>query len=212
MELILTNIKTYKELAHEISHVIVNPIVKTLGLAIKAKNSAQQVHLLNLLQVILFECHFYSIQQARLQVQTAQNARELFTNQYFLKCICQGMKNSESFVRNAFIQFAIKVIPFMRDIVEAPVMASNAEVLLETFHKLLRRCDVSQYQGKSRHISQLPAQVLREGLVIDQEADIIMVVSGLKCLINNCLGIKDTQDAEMVEDIEDQLKDLGKQQ
>ena len=41
MELILTNIKTYKELAHEISHVIVNPIIKTLGLAIKAKNSAQ---------------------------------------------------------------------------------------------------------------------------------------------------------------------------
>ena len=60
MELVLTNIKTYKELAQEISHVIVTPVIRTLGQAIKAQNSAQQVHILNLLQVILFECNFYN--------------------------------------------------------------------------------------------------------------------------------------------------------
>ena len=36
------------------------PVVKTLRQSIDNGNVAQQVHLLNLLKVIFFECNFYS--------------------------------------------------------------------------------------------------------------------------------------------------------
>lgn len=59
MELILKSVQPYKELAQEVSHIIIMPVVKTLRQSIESGNAAQQVHLLNLLKVILFECNFY---------------------------------------------------------------------------------------------------------------------------------------------------------
>lgn len=60
MELILKSVQPYKDLANEIAHVIIMPVVKTLRQSIDNGNVAQQVHLLNLLKVIFFECNFYS--------------------------------------------------------------------------------------------------------------------------------------------------------
>lgn len=60
MELILNSIKDFSDLVREIKHLIVGPIAKTLRTAIDNKNDAEQVHLLNLLRVILFDGEFYS--------------------------------------------------------------------------------------------------------------------------------------------------------
>jgi hypothetical protein len=60
MELIMKSIQTYKDLSIEITHLIINPLVKALRQAINSRNNAQQVHLLNLLQVIIIEGNFYS--------------------------------------------------------------------------------------------------------------------------------------------------------
>jgi len=60
MELILNSIKDFPDLEREIKHLIVSPLVKTLRTAIDNKNDAEQVHLLNLLRVIMFEGEFYS--------------------------------------------------------------------------------------------------------------------------------------------------------
>lgn len=46
-------------------HIIIMPVVKTLRQSIDSDNVAQQVHLLNLLKVILFECNFYSTTAAK---------------------------------------------------------------------------------------------------------------------------------------------------
>lgn len=55
------------------------------------------------------------------------------------------MKNELSFVRNAFIDFSTKLVPFMRDIIDAKVMSTHSVVLLDTFCQLLLKTDVSQY-------------------------------------------------------------------
>jgi len=47
------------------------------------------------------------------------------------------MKNELSFVRNAFISFSMKLVPFMRDIVDAKIMATNSTIILETYCHLL---------------------------------------------------------------------------
>ena len=60
MELILNSIKDFSDLEREIKHMIIGPIIKTLRTAIDNKNDAEQVHLLNLLRVILFEGEFYN--------------------------------------------------------------------------------------------------------------------------------------------------------
>lgn len=112
--------------------MIMMPVVRTLRQSIANGNVAQQVHLLNLLKVILFECHFYSKEKAQASVHTA-NAKEIFTDVFLLNCICDGMKNEQSFVRNAFIHFSIKLVPYMRDIIDAKVMATHSAVLLDTF-------------------------------------------------------------------------------
>ena len=55
MELIIRSISPYSHLCTEIMHMILNPLIQTLRIAIDNKNDAQQVILLNLLKVILFE-------------------------------------------------------------------------------------------------------------------------------------------------------------
>jgi hypothetical protein len=60
MELILNSIKDYSDLVREIKHMIIGPIIKTLRTAIDNRNDAEQVHILNLLRVVLFEGEFYN--------------------------------------------------------------------------------------------------------------------------------------------------------
>lgn len=128
MELILKSVQPYKDLANEIAHVIIKPVVKTLRQSIDNGNVAQQVHLLNLLKVIFFECNFYSPALARKNDSQSQaavlNAKEILSDPKFLQCICDGMNNELSFVRNAFIEFTTKIVAFMRDIIDAKMMAT----------------------------------------------------------------------------------------
>jgi hypothetical protein len=51
----MKSIQSKTNLSIEITHLIINPLVKALRQAIDNKNNAQQVHLLNLLQVIVIE-------------------------------------------------------------------------------------------------------------------------------------------------------------
>ena len=88
-------------------HLIITPIIKTLRTAIDNSNNAQQVHVLNLLRVILFECNFYNPNlKKKNDAGTAaylQNAENLFEKKFFLKCIVDGMKNEVNFVRYHYI-------------------------------------------------------------------------------------------------------------
>ena len=74
LELVLKSVETYKELAAEVTHLIINPIVRTLRQSIDNANVAQQVHLLNLLKVALFESNFSSTQLARRRDASSQAA------------------------------------------------------------------------------------------------------------------------------------------
>ena len=49
-----------KELGLEITHLVINPILKTLRLAIDNDNTALQLQLTSLIRVILIKCHFWS--------------------------------------------------------------------------------------------------------------------------------------------------------
>ena len=55
MELIIRSVSQYDKAATDIIHLIIGRLVQTLRVAIDNKNEAQQVILLNLLKVILFE-------------------------------------------------------------------------------------------------------------------------------------------------------------
>lgn len=104
----------------EITHIIIRPVIRTLRCAIDNHNNAHQVHLLNLLGVILFEVNFYSPNLVKkgdaLSNAFIQNAKDLFELPLFLKCIVDGMKNEVNFVRYHYIQFAQKIVPYMKTI------------------------------------------------------------------------------------------------
>jgi hypothetical protein len=120
MELILRSINQYKELVQEITHLIIKPVVKTLRCAIDNSNNAQQVHLLNLLRVILFECNFHNQNLTKkgdaASIAFVQNAKDIIEKPLFLQCIVDGMKNEVNFVRYHYIQFAQKIVPYMKQI------------------------------------------------------------------------------------------------
>ena len=95
--------------------------MKTLRTALDNKNDAEQVNLLNLLRVVLFEGEFYSLKLAgkkddNFNKQIVKNAKKLFEEDRFMNTIIDGMKNEVAFVRYHYILFAQKLVPFMRDI------------------------------------------------------------------------------------------------
>ena len=58
MELILKSLETHPSTSNKIAHIIVDPLLRTFKQVIDNQNHAMQVHLLNLLKVIFFECNF----------------------------------------------------------------------------------------------------------------------------------------------------------
>ena len=60
MEIILRTMYYNKVLSQEITHLIINPIIDTLRLAIENDNTAQQLQLIQLIKIMLTKCHFWS--------------------------------------------------------------------------------------------------------------------------------------------------------
>ena len=60
MEILLRTMYYDKALSQEITHLIIDPVVNTLRLAIENDNTAQQIQLLQLVKVVLTKCHFWS--------------------------------------------------------------------------------------------------------------------------------------------------------
>jgi len=156
MELMLKSVEPYQELSNEITHLIINPVIKTLKTAITNENNAQQVHLLNLLQVSLFEGNFYSPQLAKRtdpdSLKIKENAENIFTTELFLDCIIEGMKNEISFVRYHFIQFSERIMPYVQTNIslQAKFQAVHVKKLVLCFCDLLAIADVSQYQQQNQ--------------------------------------------------------------
>ena len=115
MELIIRSINPYKDLATEIIHLIIRPVIQTLRTALDNENSAQQVILLNLLNVILFENEslFFNHSTKVNKRHIYHSARRLFEDPFLIGCLTDGMRHEASFVRYHYIQFAQKIVPYM---------------------------------------------------------------------------------------------------
>ena len=91
----------------EIMHMVIKPLCSNLRTAIDNQNDAQQVILLNLLKVILFE-HESLFYKSRSRDEAHnhfyfQAARNLFENENFFQCFTLGLKNEVAFVRYHYI-------------------------------------------------------------------------------------------------------------
>ena len=60
MEILLRTMSSDKALSREITHLIFDPIISTLRLAIENDNTAQQLQLVQLIKIMLTKCHFWS--------------------------------------------------------------------------------------------------------------------------------------------------------
>lgn len=212
MELILNSVEQFKELSTELRHIIVRPVIKTLQQAIELKNDAQQVHLLNLLKVIIFEGNFYTKEMIK-QSRYSQSAEKLFTDPLFFSCVYEGIKNPEAFVRSQFIIFSKKIVPFIYPIVKPKEFSNIISNFIKSFCRLLSTVDVSQYQTESRlggkritkGVELLIERVLQRSatngygwvnnnnsasILINQETDINELIDGLSTIIHYCLNIK----------------------
>jgi hypothetical protein len=96
MELILKSLEQHRETSNEIAHIIIDPILSTFKQVIDNQNHAMQVHLLNLLKVIFFQCNFDA-------PETKGECERIFKDPTFIDAIVKGMGNDVSFVRYHFI-------------------------------------------------------------------------------------------------------------
>ena len=94
MELILKSLESHSDISNKIAHIIVYPILRTFKQVIDNQNHAMQVHLLNLLKVIFFECKFNDSKEA---------SERIYNDPSLIDSIIKGMKNEVSFVRLHFI-------------------------------------------------------------------------------------------------------------
>jgi hypothetical protein len=121
MEQVMKSIFSKTTLSIEITHLIIRPLVNALRQAINNKNNAQQVHLLNLLQVIIIEGNFFSPQFESKKLKSEEtwlqsavdSAKKLFTDDELSTCIVDGMKSGQAIVRYHYITFSDKIVHFM---------------------------------------------------------------------------------------------------
>ena len=66
-----------------------------------------QVQLLNLLNVVLFECQFS---------RDMENCKKVLTSVVFIDILTQGLKNQVAYVRQHFIDFVVYLIPMMTNL------------------------------------------------------------------------------------------------
>jgi hypothetical protein len=85
-----------------------------------------QVHLLNLLKVIFFQCQF--------QTPTSKEACErIFKDPKLIGSIIKGMKNEVSFVRYHFIQFATTIMEAMKKLLKPADFKDIVTKMIECF-------------------------------------------------------------------------------
>lgn len=95
-----------------------------------------QVHLLNLLKVIFFQCNF--------QTQQSKEACEhIFKDPKLIGSVIKGMKNEVSFVRYHFIQFAMTIMETMKKHLKPLDFKEIVSKMIECFCSLLLNVDVS---------------------------------------------------------------------
>ena len=95
-----------------------------------------QVHLLNLLKVIFFQCAF-----------NTPNSKELceatFKDPKLIGSLIKGMKNEVSFVRYHFIQFSTTIMEAMKKLLKPNDFKDIVSKMVESFCSLLFSVDVS---------------------------------------------------------------------
>jgi len=99
----------------ELTHLVVNPLADALQQAIDNGNNAMQVHLINLLNILLEANDFYSpdFESQADKKEVVQHARKLFEEGFLVECIRMGMQNKVSFVRGAYINFCNDIVTKM---------------------------------------------------------------------------------------------------
>lgn len=213
MELVIRSISQYSGLCSEIMHMIIQPLVATLRTSIDNENAAQQVILLNLLKVILFENERLFFSPGFLQKEAtreyAESAKRLFEDPDFFKIFTDGLMNKQAFVRYHYIAFVQKLVPLMQKVLPALPLAAHVGSLVDTFSALLEHADISAYEiqtraGKNLNIRDAddeddeleqddPSEKkdpFTRSLEINQENDIVQIVEGFMQILDHCLGIR----------------------
>jgi len=153
MELVIRSISHFNDLCTDIIHLIIDRLVQTLRVAIESNNDAQQVILLNLLKVILFEHEKQFISphsQETDRYRDRQRATAFFEDKSFFKCFTDGLRSQSAFVRYHFIQFVQKLVPLMQKVIDRTKLVEHVESLINCFCELLELADVSAYESNQR--------------------------------------------------------------
>jgi hypothetical protein len=127
-------------MSNEIAHIIIDPILKTFRQVIENGNNAMQVHLLNLLKVIFYQCNFVSNE-------SKSDCERVFKEPYFIDSIIKGLRNEVSFVRYHYIQFVTNVIPLMHKLIRADDLKLHLQKLIDCYCNLLSHVDVTLYSN-----------------------------------------------------------------
>jgi hypothetical protein len=108
--------------------------LKTFNQVIDNQNNAMQVHLLNLLKVIFFECNFEA---------KTKECEQTYKDPKLVDSIVKGIKNEVSFVRYHFIHFAQTIMEKMKKILKPLDFKEKVGKMIECFCQLLLNVDVS---------------------------------------------------------------------
>ena len=192
LELMLKSSKD-RGCASTVAHMIIDHLQRALYTAISKKDNAMQVQLLNLLNVVLFECQFS---------RDMENCKKVLTSVVFIDILTQGLKNQVAYVRQHFIDFVVYLIPMMTNLLHENDIIDCVKEIISCLTQTLRRVDIRIYgekinddyafqteNARVHHYLRQGKKLAESELHITSELEIKQLFDGLKLIIYHCLGI-----------------------
>lgn len=155
MELILKQVEKYPLISNKIAHIIMSPMIDTFYAAVQKRNYAMQVNIINLLNLILYDCNFLGTQGDKTLVEESKSKCSfILKDQKLIDAIILGLKCDVSFVRQKLIKFVEMLVPFLKKFTKDNEgfkvdFQIQIEKLIDCFCDLLSKVDVSFFQSSA---------------------------------------------------------------
>lgn len=160
MELILKQVEKYGQISNKVAHIIISPLIDTFHMAVKNKNYAMQVNIINLLDLILNECNFLGTKlderaSKDLIEESKAKCAAIFKNSKLIDSLILGLKCDVSFVRQKLIKFLEMLVPFLKKFTKdnesfKDEFKNQIEKLIDCFCELLKKVDVSFFSSSRK--------------------------------------------------------------
>ena len=140
LELLITHLEN-KELSAYITHYIIEPLLIVLSHGIGSNDYVMQVQLLNLLNVILFQSNFCTLDEYK------SRTVNILSSNMFIPNLLEGLKTEMPYVRVQFINFISMCIGILTEYLKQNELTNCILRILSSYFQIILRKDLEKAEN-----------------------------------------------------------------